>query len=153
MESENFTGDSDKFAIEERSLYPSSVPEISALLDDWKTFCEQILPMQPWSYKAGKEFAHLDRKQATIKESQNICKICGQIFKNTRGVKQHMGKLHENKDRLWSCKCGKTFKNKYALKTHIKQVHEGSDKVECPICKKLVYNKYVLSKHMLHMHY
>ena len=146
-------GDSDIESSIQRNSEQFSNFQVSSLLDDWKTFCVQILPVQPWNYKTEKEFAHINSKHDPSKESQNVCKICSQVFKNSRGVKQHMGKLHENKDRLWSCDCGKTFKNKYALKTHIKQVHEGSEKVECTICKVTVYNKYVLSKHMLHIHY
>lgn len=153
MDSEKVIGSSVLDSLEQGGSDQISTSQLSSLLDDWETFCEQTLPIQPWNYKTTKEFAHIDSKYSSDPEIQNICKICNQVFKNARGVKQHMGKLHEKKDRLWPCECAKTFKNKYALKTHIKQVHDGSEKVECTICSKIVYNKYVLSKHMLNMHY
>lgn len=81
------------------------------------------------------------------------CEICNQDFKNSRGLKQHNGKIHEKEGKKATCSvCFKTFKNKYALKSHISQVHEQVTKVECPVCHKMIYNKYVLSKHIESRH-
>ena len=77
-----------------------------------------------------------------------ICEICLTHFSTFKGMKQHMGKMHLNKDKQTKCRiCSKRFKHKYALKFHIRQVHECSTKVTCPTCFKLVYNKYSLKKH------
>ena len=88
-----------------------------------------------------------------LSSSGTRCDICNQDFKNSRGLKQHNGKMHEKEGKKATCSvCFKTFKNKYALKSHISQVHEQVTKVECPVCHKMIYNKYVLSKHIESRH-
>jgi hypothetical protein len=88
-----------------------------------------------------------------ISSSGTRCEICNQDFKNSRGLKQHNGKMHEKEGKKATCSvCFKIFKNKYALKSHISQVHEQVTKVECPVCHKMIYNKYVLSKHIESRH-
>lgn len=82
------------------------------------------------------------------KESEFRCTICDTLFTTYKGMKQHMGKKHDTKNKPSRCsKCAKKFRNKYALKFHVKQVHEQATKTDCPHCGKSLYNKYMLAKH------
>lgn len=83
------------------------------------------------------------------KESDFKCTICNTVFTTFKGMKQHMGKKHNTKNKPSRCnKCGKKFRHKYALKFHVKQVHEQATKTKCPHCDKSLYNKYMLAKHL-----
>jgi hypothetical protein len=81
---------------------------------------------------------------------QNRCPECGLYFKNLKGMRQHMGKVHSNPTDIYHCTiCMKEFKNKQAVKYHVKQVHDKSTRVKCPVCQTEIYNKYMLKKHLL----
>ena len=134
--------------------------DVDYLYKDWIHFCAQCLPIQPWNNNAkiseNKDSVLMfnsKEKESSEELRQSECTDCGKTFKNVRGLKQHIGKVHSNCNKVWICTCGSAFKNKYALKTHKKQVHKGMDRVECPVCNKLIYNKYILKKHLLLLHY
>lgn len=82
-------------------------------------------------------------------DERNItCGVCGRGFKNYKGLKQHMGKLHSAMDKIHKCSlCDKKFKSKFGVKFHLEQVHEDKKKVKCLICYMVLYNKYAFEKH------
>lgn len=80
------------------------------------------------------------------------CPNCDGEFLTLKGLKQHIGKVHDVSDKTYACsKCDKSYKTKYALRAHDKQVHSLATRVPCPICHRLLYNKYQLREH-LHLH-
>ena len=95
--------------------------------------------------------SQLEEETNSINSSkQNRCPECGLHFKNLKGMRQHMGKVHSNPSNIYRCAaCMKEFKNKQAVKYHMKQVHDKSTRVKCPICETEIYNKYMLKKHIL----
>lgn len=91
--------------------------------------------------------------EVTEKESEFRCTICNTVFTTYKGMKQHMGKKHNTKNKPSRCnKCGKKFRHKYALKFHVKQVHDQATKTKCQYCEKSLYNKYTLAKHLEKAH-
>lgn len=81
-----------------------------------------------------------------------VCPYCKRSFGNSKGLNQHIGKVHTPTKNV-PCKfCGKRFKHKNAVKFHIRQVHEKSTRVLCEVCGKTLYNKYVLAKHIEKFH-
>lgn len=78
------------------------------------------------------------------------CPICRLSFKNLKGMKQHMGKVHcKEEEKQYICEsCSKKFKNKYAIRLHGRQVHDKSTRVQCEKCGTYLYNRYMLKKHM-----
>lgn len=77
------------------------------------------------------------------------CSICDLFFKSNKGLKQHIGKIHNLKSKKSKCKiCGKFYKHKYAVLFHVNQVHQKSTMIDCKVCGKSIYNKYKLAKHM-----
>ena len=81
------------------------------------------------------------------------CPVCHVQFKSFKGMRQHVGKVHERRYRDKKCKdCGAKFKSKYALRFHVRQVHEGTDRTPCPLCEKVLYNKYRLKHHLAKSH-
>ncbi|CAG9315194.1 unnamed protein product [Blepharisma stoltei] len=85
------------------------------------------------------------------RSSQSLikCKHCCLTFDNEKGLNQHVGKVHLNKNKRSRCPhCYKRFKHKYALKFHIRQVHDRSTRVSCERCGKSMYNKYTLNDHL-----
>jgi hypothetical protein len=85
----------------------------------------------------------------TDRSEINKCPDCKLNFKNSKGMRQHMGKVHCKDLKKVPCTiCQKSFKNKYAMKFHIKQVHEKSTRVTCSKCGTTIYNKYMLKKHI-----
>lgn len=82
-----------------------------------------------------------------------ICSICQLQLKNAKGLKQHIGKVHNTKFKGVYCStCHKKFKHKYALRFHINQVHEQATRVVCVECGQAFYNKYMLRSHQLKHH-
>jgi DNA-directed RNA polymerase subunit M/transcription elongation factor TFIIS len=82
-----------------------------------------------------------------------LCSMCNSTFRNYKGMRQHIGKVHMTQVSHCICSaCGKTYKHKYALKFHKIQVHERATRVTCPYCIKTLYNKYMLSKHIQKNH-
>jgi DNA-directed RNA polymerase subunit RPC12/RpoP len=77
------------------------------------------------------------------------CTRCSLKFSTFRGMKQHLGKIHEKKKNIPCLVCGKLFKDKYAIKFHNQHVHEVSQKVRCEKCSFLCYTKYVYQSHIL----
>lgn len=91
-----------------------------------------------------------EETSSIISHKQNRCPECGLHFKNLKGMRQHMGKVHSNPTHIYQCNvCIKEFKNKQAVRYHMKQVHDRSTRVKCPICQTEIYNKYMLKKHVL----
>jgi hypothetical protein len=81
------------------------------------------------------------------------CPSCAQCFTSSKGMRQHVGKVHAAELKSTVCEvCARCFKNKYALKFHHKQVHLKQTRVSCPACSKVLYNKYILSKHIKAQH-
>lgn len=81
-------------------------------------------------------------------ETDFFCNECDIEFKSKKGMRQHMGKVHDTKYKHSRCKvCKKKFRNKYAVRFHSKQVHEKSTRAECSKCGRVFYNKYLLIKH------
>ena len=81
------------------------------------------------------------------------CEVCLSQFTTYKGMRQHVGKVHERTYKDKKCKdCGAKFKNKYALKYHFRQVHEQSNKIQCQLCSLVLYNKYKLKVHMAKSH-
>ncbi|CAG9323614.1 unnamed protein product [Blepharisma stoltei] len=77
------------------------------------------------------------------------CPTCGKFYKNHKGLQQHIGKAHSNKEKGVICSiCHKTFKHQHALTFHDRQVHQKVTRVNCEICGLTVYNKYMLTKHI-----
>lgn len=76
------------------------------------------------------------------------CSECTLQFSTFRGMKQHMGKIHDKKKNLPCDICGKLFKDKYAIKFHQVHVHDKSQKVKCENCSLLCYTKYVYKEHL-----
>ncbi|CAG9317445.1 unnamed protein product [Blepharisma stoltei] len=77
-----------------------------------------------------------------------FCKECNIEFKSRKGMRQHMGKVHDTKYKHSRCSiCKKKFRNKYAVKFHWKQVHEKSTRAKCEKCGRVFYNKYLLINH------
>jgi hypothetical protein len=89
----------------------------------------------------------LSRSEGLVRSDCPVCKLS---FKNLKGMKQHMGKVHCNEeDKRFICSsCDKKFKSKYAIRLHTRQVHEKSTRVQCKLCGTYLYNRYILSKHM-----
>lgn len=86
-------------------------------------------------------------------DRQRKCPHCTQVCRSLKGLKQHIGKVHDESQKDCECPlCKKTFKNKYAVKFHVRQVHEEATKVTCPLCPRTLYNKYSLEKHLIKMH-
>lgn len=78
-----------------------------------------------------------------------VCSMCNSTFRNYKGMRQHIGKVHMTQVSHCICSaCGKTYKHKYALKFHKIQVHERATRVTCPYCVKTLYNKYMLGRHI-----
>lgn len=87
------------------------------------------------------------------KESGFRCIICCKTFISYKGMKQHMGKKHNIKNKQSKCEvCEKLFVDKHALKLHVKQVHEQSTRAVCPNCNQIFYNKYTMARHMEKRH-
>ena len=87
--------------------------------------------------------------KADASGNKNTCPVCLKVFKSFRGMRQHVGKIHDTKNRKRKCGiCGGKFKDKYALKYHTKQVHFNATKVSCERCHQILYNKYHLRKHL-----
>lgn len=81
------------------------------------------------------------------------CEYCDLVCKNMKGLKQHIGKMHEVRRKHSQCpQCDKRFKNKYAVRFHMRQVHDKTTRVECPHCSKQLYNKYWLQEHLRSAH-
>jgi len=77
------------------------------------------------------------------------CQYCVSQFQTFKGLKQHLGKVHDKTRRNAKCPvCAKRFKHKYAVKFHVRQVHERATETECQRCGKHLYNKYVLQSHL-----
>jgi hypothetical protein len=82
------------------------------------------------------------------------CPVCSQSFVSSKGMKQHLGKVHPSTIKTVLCDlCSKPFKDKYALHFHVRQVHEKGTRVPCTVCGKLLYNKYILKKHLKDHHF
>ena len=82
------------------------------------------------------------------------CPLCDAEFLTSKGLKQHIGKVHDQGSKSCSCPlCGRTYKSKYAVKAHVKQVHDKVTRVECGLCGRLLYNKYQLKSHLREAHF
>lgn len=81
-------------------------------------------------------------------KNQYSCQNCNRIFKSSKGLKQHQGKVHANKVRNSTCEfCNKKFYHKHALKFHVDQVHLKVTRKDCLVCGRSFYNKYSLQEH------
>ena len=95
-------------------------------------------------------FGHLSFEYVNLNKRKNIkCAYCALSFSSFRGMKQHIGKIHEKKKNIPCSICGKLFKDKYAIKFHTEHVHETSQRVQCENCSFLCYTKYVYEAHKL----
>ncbi|CAG9318696.1 unnamed protein product [Blepharisma stoltei] len=78
------------------------------------------------------------------------CTECKKEFKNSKGLQQHVGKVHDLDNKQAHCHiCLKKFRHKHAVKFHISQVHEKTTRISCEYCKKTLYNKYLLEDHAI----
>ena len=92
-------------------------------------------------------------KGSFVASDELKCEHCDLVCKNSKGLKQHIGKMHEVQRKHSQCpQCNKRFKNKYAVRFHLRQVHEKTTRVECPQCGKSMYNKYWLQEHLRTTH-
>ncbi|CAG9331462.1 unnamed protein product [Blepharisma stoltei] len=92
-----------------------------------------------------------DKKESNDKRLQ--CEACCKYFKNYKGLKQHMGKIHSIEGKAEACpECNKHFKDKFAVTFHLNQVHKDVKKVRCSQCGMILYNKYMLKKHIFISH-
>ena len=81
------------------------------------------------------------------------CDECQVQFKSSRGLRQHIGRVHSADEKQMACEeCHKKFKHKYAVKFHVQQVHERSARVNCCECGKEFSNKYILQTHVKTQH-
>jgi uncharacterized Zn-finger protein len=83
-----------------------------------------------------------------ISKMQFCCDICGLDFLSYKGMKQHVGKVHNRLNTAECPLCSKMFKNKHAVTFHIRQVHEHITQRTCEFCSKLCYNKYNYKDHV-----
>lgn len=122
---------------------------------------EQMKPIQPFSLFTGMVpvqfpllcFYNQMSQPPSFPYEGDTCPFCRMTFKNSAGLKQHLGKMHFVYDKVCECHvCSRKFKHKHALKFHIKQVHEKKTRVQCTACGKTLYNKYVLKNHMKKHH-
>ncbi|CAG9322844.1 unnamed protein product [Blepharisma stoltei] len=106
------------------------------------------------SFEASTINQKLDKNLAEKIEKNNFhCTVCNKDFNSYKGLKQHIGKSHDNTVKNFCCEtCSRLFNNKYALKFHIRQVHEKSTAVKCDACEKVFYNKYKLKEHSTKAH-
>lgn len=82
------------------------------------------------------------------------CPHCEAEFFTSKGLKQHIGKVHEQSNKTYNCSvCDRTYKNKYAVKAHVKQVHDKATRVDCVLCGRSLYNKYQLKLHLRDAHF
>jgi len=88
-----------------------------------------------------------------IPRSATPCPQCDAEFFTSKGLKQHIGKVHDQGYKACNCPvCGRTYKNKYAVKAHVRQVHEKTTRVDCVLCGRSLYNKYQLKVHVRETH-
>jgi uncharacterized Zn-finger protein len=86
-------------------------------------------------------------------EQVTHCMICKKAFVNSRGVKQHIGKIHRRSEKRIKCeKCLKKFKTKYSLKAHQMSVHEKVTQITCIVCSKVFSSKYTHAFHKKKFH-
>ena len=86
--------------------------------------------------------------EETIEAESFVCPVCSLLLKNEKGLKQHIGKVHNTKFKGVYCSlCKKKFKHKYALRFHVNQVHKQTTRVQCSQCGVEFYNKYMLRNH------
>mmetsp|Transcript_3105 Transcript_3105/g.2820 ORF Transcript_3105/g.2820 Transcript_3105/m.2820 type:complete len:131 (+) Transcript_3105:186-578(+) len=87
-------------------------------------------------------------KTDKVESKEFSCTICSKKFTTYKGLKQHVGKMHEGSPKEIKCDCcDRSFKHKYALKFHMDQVHQKVTRVSCEHCEKEFYNKYRLETH------
>ena len=81
------------------------------------------------------------------------CDRCLGFFVSYKGLKQHIGKKHNLKNKYSKCpQCDKRFRTKYAVRFHLKQVHQKLTRVHCDTCGIELYNKYALRVHVKAYH-
>ncbi|KAF9816271.1 hypothetical protein SFRURICE_003822 [Spodoptera frugiperda] len=87
---------------------------------------------------------HLDKHK--VKPS---CKICGNQFVNSNGLKVHIT-VHEQSSRKYKCEeCNKQYRARSGLEAHRKSVHATSDnRAFCVPCKTYFKNRNTLNHHM-----
>lgn len=88
---------------------------------------------------------HLDKHKA-----KPSCKICGNQFVNSNGLKVHMYTVHEQSSRKYKCEeCNKQYRARSGLEAHRKSVHATSDnRAFCVPCKTYFKNRNTLNHHM-----
>ena len=88
-----------------------------------------------------------------VRDSTWKCSHCQGQFVSFKGLKQHIGKIHNAKKKHSKCpQCDKRFKTKYAVKFHLRQVHQKLTRVRCDSCGIELYNKYSLRAHVKAFH-
>ncbi|CAH2083444.1 unnamed protein product [Euphydryas editha] len=76
------------------------------------------------------------------------CQFCGNLFRDTSGLQQHLRRVHTNKagGRLLSCMvCGESYKNQAALRTHM--IKHIKRKFQCDKCPATYSSPYTLTQH------
>ena len=76
------------------------------------------------------------------------CKICNKKLSSSCYLKEHIKRMHENKERLRCDDCESTFANKQSLMSHISKVHLGI-RYNCDICEHKSTTKNALKTHKL----
>ena len=92
---------------------------------------------------------HIKDQHHTL-EKQHVCKECGQIFKHSSEMKNHIKAIHRGVK--YKCDiCGHALRSKMAIKGHISSVH---DKItfKCDLCEKTFRNKWGLKRHKISIH-
>jgi len=82
--------------------------------------------------------------QKESKKKEEVCNICGLMFKN---MKAHMQAKHTDESKLFRCEqCDYKSPNRNEVKRHFTAIHTNDNVTKCPFCKKPVK---ALKRHLL----
>ena len=79
------------------------------------------------------------------------CNICGQMFRNPYGLREHTKAMHEQIKRFLCDICGDGFRRKGTLRSH-KRKHFNIKPYLCKLCDKRYGENTALKKHLKNVH-